>query len=303
LKGEALVVDLKDDQRGLVWIDGRFAQVLPPGLYAYWTGCRAVRVEVASAARPRFEHADLKRGLRTLGANSLLEVVSVGRGCVGVLFLDGMYAETLPAGEYAFWRGVVDVRVLEVDLREATLDIAGQDIMTADKLTLRLNALVTYQVVDPRRAVLATSDDVKAALYREAQMALRAAVGARELDALLTDKDALARDVAELLRARAADLGLNVLAAGVRDVILPGDMKELMNKVTEARKAAEANLIMRREETAALRSQANSAKLLADNPVLMRLRELEVLEKVAGSGKLNVVLGESKLAEKVLSLV
>jgi chorismate mutase len=68
---------------------------------------------------------------------------------------------------------------------------------------------------------------------------------------------------------------------GIRDIILPGEMKDLMNKVTEAKKAAEANLIARRDETAAMRSQANTAKLLADNPILMRPRELEVLEKIA----------------------
>ena len=89
----------------------------------------------------------------------------------------------------------------------------------------------------------------------------------------------------------------------VRDVILPGDMKDLMNKVTEAKKVAEANLIARREETAAMRSQANTAKLLDDNPTLMRLRELEVLEKVATDGKLNVVLGEKGLADRVVNLL
>jgi len=94
-----------------------------------------------------------------------------------------------------------------------------------------------------------------------------------------------------------------VIAKGTGDVILPGDMKELMNKVTEAKKAAEANLIARREETAAMRSQANTAKLLEDNPTLMRLRELEVLERVAASGKLNVVLGEKGLAERVVNLL
>ena len=79
---------------------------------------------------------------------------------------------------------------------------------------------------------------------------------------------------------------------GIRDVILPGDMKDLMNKVTEARKAAEANLISRREETAAMRSQANTAKLLTDNPTLMRLKELEALEKVVENvGSLTVYNG------------
>ena len=81
-------------------------------------------------------------------------------------------------------------------------------------------------------------------------------VGARELDAFLADKDAVAQELEEAVRRRAGELGLEVVSVGIRDVILPGDMKDLMNKVTEAKKAAEANLISRREETAAMRSQA-----------------------------------------------
>src|SRR5262249_35252818 len=117
------------------------------------------------------------------------------------------------------------------------------------------------------------------------------------------DKEAVANEAAALLAPRAEALGLQVAALGIRDLILPGDMKELMNKVTEAKKAAEANLITRREETAALRSQANTARLLADNPTLLRLREREVLEKVVASGKLSVVLGEKGLAERVMNLI
>ena len=86
-------------------------------------------------------------------------------------------------------------------------------------------------------------------------------------------------------------------------MILPGEMKDLMNKVTEAKKAAEANLIARREETAAMRSQANTAKLLAENPTLMRLRELEVLEKIAANGNLKVMLGEKGLLDRVVNLM
>ena len=105
------------------------------------------------------------------------------------------------------------------------------------------------------------------------------------------------------MRRRAGELGLEIVSVGIRDVILPGEMKDLMNKVTEAKKAAEANLIARREETAAMRSQVNTAKLLEGNPTLMRLRELEVLEKIIASGKLNVVLGEKGLADRVVNLL
>ncbi len=93
------------------------------------------------------------------------------------------------------------------------------------------------------------------------------------------------------------------MSIGIRDIILPGDMKELLNRVTEAKKAAEANLISRREETAAMRSQANTAKLLESSPVLMRLRELEVLEKIATHSKLSVVLGEKGLTDQVVNLL
>ncbi len=302
LTDRAAVVDLKDHERALVWIDGRFSHILPPGLSAYWTGQREVKVEVVDARAVRFEHDDLKVITRSPQADRLLDVCAVQRNHVGVLFQDGRYVETLAPGLYAFWRGAADAKVVEVDMREAMIDVGGQEIMTADKVTLRLNALVGYRVVDARQAVTA-SDDVRQALYREAQLALRAVVGARDLDTFLADKDTIAREVDEQLRARAGELGLEVVSVGVRDVILPGDMKDLMNRVTEAKKAAEANLISRREETAAMRSQANTAKLLADNPTLMRLRELEVLESIAKQGKLNVVLGEKGLADRVVNLL
>jgi DNA transposition AAA+ family ATPase len=93
------------------------------------------------------------------------------------------------------------------------------------------------------------------------------------------------------------------VSAGIRDVILPGDMKELMNKVTEAKKAAEASLITRREETAAMRMQANTAKILESSPTLMKLRELETLERVADKANLTVVLGENGLADRVVKLL
>ena len=302
LKDRAVALDLKDDQRGLVWIEGRFSHVLPPGLYAYWTGQKDVKVEVIDARKVRFEHAELATIVQSSMAGKLLDVCRVQRNCVGVLFYDGKYVETLSPGLLAFWRGSADAKLVEIDTRETMVDVSGQEMMTNDKVTLRLNAMATYRVVDARLAVTSV-DDLQQTLYREAQLVLRAVLGARELDQFLADKDAVAREVEDLLRARAKEVGVEIVSVGVRDVILPGDMKELMNKVTEAKKAAEANLITRREETAAMRSQANTAKLLDGSPTLMRMRELEVLEKIATTSKLNVVLGEKGLAERVVNLL
>ncbi len=302
LQDRAVVLDLKDNERALVWIENRFSHILPAGLYAYWTGQKQVRVEVINIRSVRFQHEQFKVIVQSPLASKTLDVCTIQRDHVGVLFIDGRYVETLPPGEYAFWRGPADAKVIEVSQRETMVDVGGQEIMTADKVTLRMNAVVNYKIVDARKAVSQT-DDFRQALYRETQLVLRSVIGVRELDAFLTDKDAVAKDIEDNVRRRAGELGLEIASVGIRDVILPGDMKELMNKVTEAKKAAEANLIARREETAAIRSQANTAKLLAETPTLMRLRELEALEKIASSSKLSIFLGDKGLAEKVVNLL
>lgn len=302
LEGEALVLDLKDADRALVWIDNRFNRVLGAGLYALWTKFRDVRVELVDARELRFEHKDLNAILGSGSAGLHLTLFHVQEGRQAVFMKDGAPIGTYGPGKYSFWKGQGNISMTQVDTRESVLDVAGQELMTADKVTLRLNAVATYRVTDVTRAVTGV-DNWQAALYREAQLVLRAVVGTRDLDSFLTDKDALARELHEQLAPRVAEFGVQLLALGVKDVILPGDMKELLNKVIEARKAAQANLISRQEETAAMRSQANTAKLLESNPTLMRLRELEVLEKVAAGNKLNVVLGEKGLADKVINLL
>jgi regulator of protease activity HflC (stomatin/prohibitin superfamily) len=302
LGDEARIVDLKDHERAVVWADGRIGAVLKPGLYALWTVFHDVRVEVFDARVVRLEHADLPVIAQARGAAPLLEAVTVEAGHAGLFFKDGHHEATLAPGAHAFWKGVAKARILDVDLREQVVDVAGQEIMTADKVTLRLNAVVTFKVADPLKAV-STVEDYRQALYREAQLALRGVIGTRELDALLSDKDAVARELDGIVRSRVAGFGLEVVALGIRDVILPGEMRDLMNKVTEAKKAAEAALITRREETAAMRSQANTAKILESSPTLMRLRELEVLEKVSEKANLTVVLGEKGLADRVVKLL
>ena len=302
LEGQAEVLDLKDNQRALVWIDGRFGRLLGPGLHVLWKVFHDVRVEILDAGKIRFEHDALPLVLASSDRSALLEQASVESGHAALLFRDGRHIETLKPGTYALWKDVGRLRVLHVDLREQVLDIAGQDIMTADKVTLRLNAVLTYKVADAIRAVTVVDDYVQA-LYREAQLALRAVIGTRELDQLLADKDAVAGELDAIVGERARAFGLEIVSLGIRDLILPGEMRDLMNRVTEAKKAAEANLVARREETAAMRSQANTAKILESNPMLMKLKELEVLEKVAADSNLSVVLTETGLGERVLKLV
>ena len=302
LGDEARALDLKDHERALVWVDGRFEGVYGGGLRVLWTVFHEVRVQVVDAREGRFDHPDLAVILANESGKRMLEAIQVEQNEVALLMVDGRHQDTLRPGRYAFWRGVARYETRTVDLREQVLDVSGQELMTSDKVTLRLNAVVAYRVVDPVRA-LTSVESYSQALYRESQLSLRSVIGARELDAFLSDKEKIAVELAGMIRDRATAFGLEVVAFGIRDIILPGEMKTILNRVTEARKAAEADLITRREETAAMRSQANTARIFESNPALMRLRELEVLEKVADKANLNVVLGEKGLADRIVKLL
>lgn len=299
---EAAVLDLKDCERALVWIDRRFDRVLGPGQYVLWSKFRKVETEIVDAREVLFNHKDINVILKSKDVEKALNVFIVEEGYAGVYFLDGRYVKTLVPGQYSYWHKSGKVKLFPIDMREIVADIGGQEIMTSDKVSLRLNAILTYRVTDARKAV-ETVSDISQALYREAQLALRAVIGTRELDALLADKNAVTGELETIVRKRAQEFGVQVVGLGIRDIILPGEMKNLLNKVIEAKKAAEANLISRREELAAVRSQLNSAKLIEENPSLMRLKELEVLEKVAATSKLNVVLGEKGLKEHIINMI
>jgi len=302
LDESAEIVDLKDHERAIVWVNGRYHTLLGAGLHVLWTLFHDVRVEKFDIRGVRFEHENLSLILKHPRAQEQLALLIIERHQKGMLFVNGQLMETYDAGAYAYWKQAGSFQFKVVDLRECVLDVSGQEILTSDRVTLRLNAIVTYRVADPVKSVT-ESVDAPQALYREAQLALRAAIGTRELDALLADKNGVDEQMLEQLRGRATSLGLEVLGFGIRDIILPGDMKEMLNKVIEAKKAAEAAVITRREETAEVRHQANTAKMYETNPTLMRLRELEVLEAVAQKGNMTFIVGDKGLAQSVTKLI
>ncbi len=301
LRAELDVIDLADSERAIVWRAGRVIEVLGPGLHAFWRD-PAQRVERFEASHEPFDHERIEAIMRHASAADKLQVIDVEPHGVALLIVNGKLERQLNAGRYLFWKGAGNIRVRVVDLRERTHDIAGQEILTSDKVTLRLNLVVAYRVVDVLRAV-ETTLDFEQALYREAQLALRAAIGTRTLDALLADKEGVGGEIRNGLRERAEAFGVEVRSVGLRDIILPGEMKTILNQVIEAEKRAQAELIRRREETASARSQANTAKLLEQNPALARLRELELLGEILRGAKASFVLGKGDLAEQMRSLV
>ena len=293
LRSALLVVDLTDTERALVWKDARLFALLGPGRHAFWDTPHRLAIETFDISGFRLEHPQ---------AGQWLDGVRVEAEEQVLLYRDGVLIETLSRGLHVFWKGTGKTRWKAIDLREQVADVAGQEIMTNDKVTLRVNLLVTWQIADALKSVTVVADAAQS-LYRDAQLVLRAAVGTRPLDALLADKESVGNEVREALAKRTAEYGVAVRGVGLRDIILPGDMKTLLNQVIAATKEAEANLIRRREETAAARSQANTAKLLSETPQLARLKELELLQSMLSGAKATFVFGGGDIAEQVRSLV
>jgi regulator of protease activity HflC (stomatin/prohibitin superfamily) len=302
LQRELLVLELTDTQRAVIWKDGRVFAIVGTGRHAFWAAPALIEAEVFDVTAIRFAHPKLQAILQLPEALKFLDGVQVNDHEVALLFQDGSLIDRLGQGLHVFWKGAGTIKWKALDLREQVADVAGQEIITADKVTLRVNLVVTWTIADP---VLATRTSVspEQALYREAQLCLRAAVGTKVLDALLADKEAVGGEVRAALAARAAELGLSVRSVGLRDIVLPGEMKTLLNQVIAATKEAEAGLIRRREETAQVRSQLNTAKLLAENPQLQRLKELEVLKDVLAGTTATFVLGQGDLTDQFRTLI
>ena len=290
-----LVADMADGELGFVYADGKLAGLVAPQSRAFYAKrLRQMSLETVDAAEeiavPQRLVAPLVRlAAKDPGLRDLVAVVEVAADSVGLLYVDGMLERPLKPGRYAFVKAVRRIQAVAFDLRLQTLEVTGQELLTKDRIGLRANLTAVYRIVDPEKAVSLTAD-LKDYLYKELQFALRQVIGTRSLEEVLGDKLGINQAIAAHVLPKLGEAGLQVPSVGVKDIILPGDVRELMNRVIEAEKTAQANVIKRREETAATRSLLNTAKLMEDNPILLRLKELEALEKV--SEKIgNVVVG------------
>ena len=255
--------------------------VLPEDRVVYLSDAGPFTVErVALTERLEVPLALAKRLVR-VGLTSAFSTVEVAEGHVGLLSVDGRLMGRLEPGTHAYFRVGRHVAVKQVDLRMRTHEVTGQEILTKDRVTIRVNLSADYRVTDPERAV-STVKDFEEALHRALQLAFRKTLGAMTLDRLLAEKVTVDAEAAKAVRAEMAAIGVEVGAIALKDVILPGEMREILTSVVAAEKEAEANVIRRREETNATRSLLNTAKVMAENPVMLRLKELEALESIAG---------------------
>ena len=270
-------IDVQDGSVALHYVDGRFEDALEAGRYVYWNIFRTHTfraIDLSSSDAREIPVAILERL-----PEGICKQVAVEEWQAALLYVDGKFVRRLEAGRHFFWQDGRKVEWVVFDMRTLQMDLPSQEILTADKVALRVNFVCSFRIVDPVR-MYAEIRDYWTQVYVAAQLALRELMGRMRFDEVLEHKDGIADRVLETLRSREAELYVAFSGAGMKDVILPGEVRDIMNTVLVAEKRAQANVITRREEVASTRSLLNTAKLMDENATLYKLKELEYLEKI-----------------------
>ncbi len=191
---------------------------------------------------------------------------------VGLLYEDGRFVRILPAGTHRLGRRIFDRierTVVPIDLRERSLIIKGQEILTADKVAIRVSLLVYFRVTDPAAAAHNVAS-YEQRIYEDVQLAARRFLANRDLDAILSDRNEVSEAVRDTVQSAAASYGVEIVRADIKDLMFPGNLREIMNKVLETERRAEADLISARKE-----AEATSIRVAAENEAELRQLQAE----------------------------
>ncbi len=253
------------------------ARALTPGRWAFWKEIGRQEFRKVSIEQP--EVTGITRYELQSVPVKYYTKIEVKDYETARLYYDNKFVKLLGAGTYFFWIRDCDVRAEKVDMRGQQLTVSGQEILTADKVGLRVNFVLFFRITDAEKIAYVTQD-IGAYLYTQAQLVLREYISRYKTDEILENRDRISDEVITALRERTADACAEITGAGIKDIILPGEISAIMNSVLAAEKRAQANVITRREEVASTRSLMNTAKLLDENATLRRLKELEYLERI-----------------------
>lgn len=295
-------VELSEEERAYVWVDGNFVELLEAGSVKLYFKGLDIRVEKINIKEEmKVDERYIKYVDRLSRVDSVKKTI-VDKNAVGYLFVDEKFVSQLDTGRHYFYTDFYDVDVKAIDTRIKELEITGQELLSHDKVTLRANVTMHYKVNDGMK-YLTGVESPQEYLYKQLQFAIREHMGALEVDEIVTKQHTLNEEIITKFNRLCEAVGVKVEAVHIKDIILPGEMREIFNQVIEATKRAEANNIQRREETAATRSLLNTAKLMKDNPSLARLKELEALEKITQTvGTLNVYGGLENVMNGLVDL-
>lgn len=289
-------VEVKERQIALHYVNGIFREVLHKGRHAFWTVFEKHEFRIIDISSP-YVSEDIPEYIFSLLPMSLYTKVTVAEHLRARLYFNGKFEKLLTPGTYYFWNTDTRVTVEYSDARLTKADITGQEILTQDKVSVRVNFVCSYRITDFVK-ISSEIDDYREQIHIAAQLALRDFIGKKKMDEILESKEEMSEYVMGRLKAREKEFFVEFAEGGVKDIILPGEIRAIMNTVIAAEKRAQANVITRREEVASTRSLLNTAKLMDENKTLYRLKELEYIERIFGNaGNINVNGGSDLLAQ------
>jgi len=274
------VIDINDNEICFHYQDQIFREIFRAGKICFWKTFTKHEFNIYDISEPFLPENINRQLLLRPDFASFIHIFIVESFETGLLFINKNFETLLKPGNYYFWKNSKDVKIEKIDTRQQQIEINGQEIMSKDKVTLRFNFVCQFKIIDPKKIFLEIKN-YSNELYIMLQLVLREYVGGFTLDEILLKKQEIGDYVTENLKEKTLKMGIDLSFAGVKDVILPGEIKDILNQVLIAEKKAQANVIMRREETASTRSLLNTAKLMEDNEILYKLKELEYVERIS----------------------
>lgn len=248
---------IPDGYAGFLYVDDNLVSVANRREYTFWNVFEKHTIKLVSMEEPVIGKEVTKQMLSHVPVR-MYKKASIGDGECGLLYYNNILQKKLTKGIYSFWNHNTEVSVKIFDMRQQKLDIVGQEILTKDKIGIRMNMVCMYRISNA---------------------------------------------VFESLKKKEKDFCIEILDVGIKDIILPGEIKDIMNTVLVAEKTAQANVISRREEVASTRSLLNTAKLMEDNKTLYKLKELEYLERICDKVGEISVNGNGGLIEQLGKLM
>lgn len=278
VQAQTVCVEVGDRQLALHFVNGKFSGALLRGKYAFFTAYNKHDFTLVDISSPEVS-ADVPEYIFSKIPGYFYTQAEVLPFQKARLYFNRKLIKILEPGVYYFWRTDVKTDVEYVDTRLTKMDIIGQEILTQDKVSVRVNFVCNYRITDYVK-VLTEVDDFKEQIHIAAQLALRDFIGKYRIDEILENKEQMSQYVFNRLKEKEAEFFVEITDAGVKDIILPGEIRDIMNTVLIAEKRAQANVITRREEVASTRSLLNTAKLMDENKTLYKLKELEYVERI-----------------------
>lgn len=204
----------------------------------------------------------------------------------GLRYRQGRYEKELAPGVHWIYRPVHTVH--KMDIRTRSITLPGQEVLSADNVGLKLSLAVKFKVDDPYKALIEVEDYFQA-LYLDIQVSLRDIVGEVPIDDFLSKRQEIGEELLARTKDKVAAYGILLESAALKDIMFPGELKNIFAQVVNARKEGQAALERARGESAALRNLANTANLLEKNPGLLQLRIIQAIDHNPGS---TIILGD-----------